>query len=109
MASNSMEQVAFSCYGVELLVDAPGTDICRRLQDALPSEFAVPSPSGSTVVSYAVTAGNLPGTADEPGYRVARNGIELCGDQTEEGAFQWVRQDIDSTVAQRSPEMVFVH
>ena len=69
----------------------------------------MPSPSGSTVVSYAVTAGILPGTADEPGYRVARNGIDLCGDQTEEGAFQWLRQDIDSTVAQRSPQMLFVH
>ena len=44
--SDSMEEVAFSCYGVEILVDAPGTDICRRLRDALPSEFAVPSPSG---------------------------------------------------------------
>ena len=59
--------------------------------------------------TYAVTAGILPGTADVPGYRVARNGIDLCGDQTEEGAFQWLRQDIDGTVAERSPQMLFVH
>ena len=68
VGSDSMEEVAFSCYGVEIrLVDAAGTDICRRLRDALPSEFAVPSPTGSTVVSYVVTAGILPGTADAAG------------------------------------------
>ena len=110
MGSDSMEEVAFPCYGVEIrLVDAAGTDICRRLRDALPSEFAVPSPPGSTVVSYVVTAGILPGTADQPAYRIARDGIDLRADQTEEGAFQWLRHDIDSTVVQHSRQMLFVH
>ena len=68
MGSDSMEELAFSCYGVEIrLVDAAGTDICRRLRDALPSEFAVPSSPGSTVVSYVVTAGILPGTSGSAG------------------------------------------
>jgi len=110
VGSDSMEEVAFSCYGVEIrLVDAARTDICRRLQDALPSEFAVPSPPGSTVVSYVVTAGILPGRADQPAYRIARDGIDLWADQTEEGVFQWLRQDIDNIVTQRSRQMLFVH
>jgi Rps23 Pro-64 3,4-dihydroxylase Tpa1-like proline 4-hydroxylase len=105
-----MEEVAFSCYGVEIrIVDAAGTDICRRLQDALPPEFAVPSPPGSTVVSYVVTAGIPPTTADQLAYRIARDGIDLFADQTEEGAFEWLREDIDSTVVQRSRQMLFVH
>jgi Rps23 Pro-64 3,4-dihydroxylase Tpa1-like proline 4-hydroxylase len=105
-----MEQVAFCCYGVEIRVaDAAGTDICRRLRDALPSEFTVHCPAGSTAVSYVLTAGILPGTADQPGYLIARDGIDLCPEPTEEGAFQCLRNDIDSTVAQRSPQMLFVH
>jgi hypothetical protein len=107
--SDSMEEVAFSCYGVEIrIVDAAGTDICRRLRDALPPEFAVPSPPGSTVVSYLVTA-RIPPTADQLAYRIARDEIDLCADQTEEGAFEWLREDIDSTVVQRSRQMLFVH
>ena len=66
-------------------------------------------PPGLTVVSYVVTTGILRGRADQPTYRIARDGIELCADQTEEGAFQWLRQDIDNTVAQRSRQMLFVH
>jgi Rps23 Pro-64 3,4-dihydroxylase Tpa1-like proline 4-hydroxylase len=105
-----MEEVAFSCYGVEIrLVDAAGSDICRRLRDALPSEFAVPSLSGSTVVSYLLTAGILPGTADQPAYCIARDGIDCWAEQTEEGAFEWLLHEIDSTVAQRSRQMLFVH
>jgi 2OG-Fe(II) oxygenase superfamily len=110
MDSDSTEEVLFSFYGVEIrIVDIAGTDICRRLRDALPSEVATPSQPGLTVVSYVVTSGIRPGTADQPAYRIACDGIDLYADQTEEGAFQWLRQDIDSTVAQRSHQMLFVH
>jgi Rps23 Pro-64 3,4-dihydroxylase Tpa1-like proline 4-hydroxylase len=103
-------EVAFSCYGVEIrLVDAARTDMCRRLRDALPSEFAVPYAPGTTVVSYVVTPGILRGRADQPAYRISRDGIDICADQTEEEAFQCLRQDIDNTVAVRSHQMLFIH
>ena len=109
VGSDSTEKLAISCYGVEIhLVDAARTDICPRLRDAL-VEFAAPSAPGSTVVSYIVTVGTRPGTADRPEYRIARDGLDLRAEQTEEGTFQWLRHDIDSTVAQRSRQMLFVH
>jgi SM-20-related protein len=109
-SSDKMKELTFFCYGVEIrLVDAAGTEICQRLRDAFPSEFAVPSPPGSMVTSYVITAGILPGAADQPAYCIARDGIDLWAEQTEEGAFEWLRQDFDSTVVQGSRQMLFVH
>jgi Rps23 Pro-64 3,4-dihydroxylase Tpa1-like proline 4-hydroxylase len=111
VGSDSMEEVVFSCYGVEIrLVDDAATDICQRLRDALPSEVSVPSPCDAmVVVSYAITAAILPDTTNQLAYRIARDGINLRVEQTEEGAFQWLRRDIDCTVSQCSRQMLFVH
>ena len=110
MAPDSREELAFSCYGVEIrLVVAAGTDICQRLRDVLPPEFAGTSSPGSTVVSYVVTAGILPGTTDQPAYIITRDRIYVCAEQTEEGAFRCLRHEIDNAVAQRSRQMLFVH
>jgi Rps23 Pro-64 3,4-dihydroxylase Tpa1-like proline 4-hydroxylase len=110
VGSNSMEELAFSCYRVNIrLVDAGSTDICQRLRDALPPEFAAPSSPRLTTVSYVVTSAILPGRAGQPEYRIARDGIDVRAEQTQEGVFQWLRRDIDCTVAQCSPEMLFVH
>ena len=105
-----MKELALACYGVEVrLVDPVGAGLCQRLRDTLPPEFAASSGPGSTVVSYVVTAGRLPGTAEHTGYRISRDGVEVFAAATEDGVFQWLCQDIDNTVAQRSSRMLFVH
>ena len=105
-----MEELALSCYDVEVrLVDAAGAGLCQRLRDTLPPEFAAPSGPGSAVVSYVVTAGTLPGTAEHPGYRITCDGAEVFAAATEEDVFRWLCQDIDNAVAQRSRQMLFVH
>jgi 2OG-Fe(II) oxygenase superfamily len=110
MDSDGTDEVLFCFYGVEIrIVDIAGTDICRRLREALPAEVAAPSQPGSTLVSYIVTGGIFQGAADQTAFRIARDETSFYTDQTEEGAFQWLRQDIDSTVAQRSRQMLFVH
>jgi len=106
----SVEGVFFSFYGVQIRIfDTADTDICRRLRDSLPAEVAAPFEPSSPLVSYSVTAGIFRDTADLTTYRISRDGTHLYADQTEEGAFQWLRQDIESTVAQRSRQMLFVH
>jgi Rps23 Pro-64 3,4-dihydroxylase Tpa1-like proline 4-hydroxylase len=105
-----MEKLALACYGVEIcIIDAAGAGLCQRLRDTLPPEFAVPSGPGSAVVSYVVTAGTVPGTAERPGYRISCDGVEVFAAATEEDVFRWLCQDIDNTVAQRSRRMLFVH
>ena len=105
-----MEESAFSCYSVEVrLVEAAGAGLGRRLRDVLPPEFVVPSRPGSTVVSYGVTADMLPGNTEETGYTVTCDGTEVFAAATEDSVFQWLRQDIDTTVSQRSRQMLFVH
>ena len=105
-----MEELALSCYDVEVrLVDAAGVGLCQRLRDTLPPEFAAPSGPGSAVVSYVVTAGTLPGTAEHPGYRITCDGVEVFAAATEEDVFRWLCQDIDNAVARRSHQMLFVH
>ena len=105
-----MKELALSCYGVEVrLVDASGAELCQRLRDALPPEFAAPSGPGSAVVSYVVTVGALPGTAEHPGYSVTCHGVEVFAAATEEDVVQWLCQDIDNTMARRSRQMLFVH
>jgi Rps23 Pro-64 3,4-dihydroxylase Tpa1-like proline 4-hydroxylase len=105
-----MQELALSCYGVEVrLVDASGADLCQRLRDTLPPEFTAPSRPGSAGVSYVVTGGALPGTAEHPGYAVMCHGGEVFAAATDEDVVQWLCQDIDTTVAQRSRQMLFVH
>ena len=105
-----MKELALSCYGVEVrLVDASGAELCQRLRDTLPPEFAAPAGPGSAVVSYVVTGGALSGTAEPPGYSVTCHGGEVFAAATEEDVVQWLCQDIDNTVAQRSRQMLFVH
>jgi 2OG-Fe(II) oxygenase superfamily len=104
-----MDTLSLSCYGVEVnLVDAAGAELCERLRGTLPPEFA-PSGPGLAAVSYVVAAGTLPGTAEPPGYRITRDGVEVFAAVTEEDVFQWLCQDFDNTVAQRSRRMLFVH
>src|SRR5262249_34730553 len=72
---NSIEEVLFSFYGVQIrIIDPAGTDICRRLREALPAEVAAPSQPGSTLVSYIVTAGIFQGAAEQTAFRIARDG-----------------------------------
>jgi Rps23 Pro-64 3,4-dihydroxylase Tpa1-like proline 4-hydroxylase len=105
-----MQESAFSCYGVDVrLAEVAGGGLGRRLRDALPPEFVVPSRPGSTAVSYAVTADTLPGNAEDAGYRVTCDGTEVFAAATEDSVFQWLRQDIDKSVSQRSRQMLFVH
>jgi hypothetical protein len=62
------------------------------------------------VVSYTVIAGTPPGTADYPGYRIIREGFKvLFAAATGEEVVEWLRQDIDAALAQRSRQMLFVH
>ena len=56
-----------------------------------------------------MTVGALPGTAEPPGYSVTCHGSEVFAAATEEDVVQWLCQDIDNTVAQRSRQMLFVH
>ena len=105
-----MEELALACYDVEVrLRDAAGVGLCQRLRDVLPPEFAAPSGSGSAVVSYVVIADTSPESAEDPGYRVTRDGVEVFAAATDEEVLQWLCQDIDSTLAQRSRQMLFVH
>ena len=105
-----MEELALSCYGVEIcLVDAAGAKLRQRLRDTLPPEFVALSRPGSPVISYVVTADRLPGTAEHLGYCITCDGVEVFAAATEEDVFQWLCQDIDNTVAQRSRQMLFVH
>ncbi len=61
------------------------------------------------MVSYVVTAVTLPGTAERTEYRITRDGVEAFAAATEEDVFRWLCQDIDTAVAQRSQQMLFVH
>ena len=69
------EEITTSCYGLEVrVVDAAGAELCQRLRDTLPPEFAVGAGAASGVFSYLVTIGTQPVTAEHPGYRVSRDG-----------------------------------
>ena len=68
-----------------------------------------PHRPGSTVVSYAVNLDTQPGNAAEARYSVTCDGTEVFAATTEDSVFQWLRQDIDTTVSQRSRQMLFVH
>ena len=73
-----MDTLALSCYGVEIrIVDAAGATLCQRLRETLPPEFAVRPDQDRTVVSYVVTADAVPATAEHPGYRITRDGVEV--------------------------------
>jgi hypothetical protein len=103
------EEITTSRYGVEVrVVDAAGAELCQRLRDTLPPEFAGVPGAASVVVSYVVTVGTQP-AAEHPGYRVSRDGSPALATATEEHVFTWLCQDVDSTVAQRSRQMLFVH
>lgn len=105
-----MEELVLSRYGVQVhLVDAAGTDLCQRLRDTFPREFAAPSGAGSVVVSYVVTADALRGAVEHPRYSVSRDKVAVFAPATEEEVFQWLWQDIDSAVAERTRQMLFVH
>jgi hypothetical protein len=104
------EEITTSRYGVAVrVVDAAGTELCQRLRDTLPPEFAGVAGAASGVVSYVVTVGPQPVAAEHPGYRVSRDGSAAFTAAREEDVFTWLCQDIDSTVAQRSRQMLFVH
>ena len=99
-----MEEVTATCYGVEVrIVDAAGAELCRRMREALAPEFRFAADEGSIAVSYLVTL-------DAPsGYRISRDGAAVFASPTEGHVFTWLCQDIDNTIAQRSPEKLFVH
>ena len=97
------EEITTSRYDVEVrVVDAAGAELCQRLRDTLPPEFAAVAGAASVVVSYLVTVGTQPVTAEHPGYRVSRDGSAVFAAATEEDVFAWLCQDIDNAVAQRS-------
>ena len=81
------EELALACYGVEVrVVDAAGLELCQRLRDALPPEFVAPSEPAEALVAYVVTAGVLPGTAEDTEYLIACDGVEVFaayGDELE--------------------------
>ena len=105
-----MKKLALSCYGVEIcIIDDARAGLCQRLRDSLAPEFTAPSEPGTAAVSYVVTAVTLPGTAERTEYRITRDGAEAFGAATEEDVFRWLCQDIDTTVAQRSQQMLFMH
>ena len=105
-----MESLAVSCYGVEVRVsDTAGAGVCRRLRDTLAPEFVASSGPGSSAISYVVATDPATAGAEDPGYRVTRDGSEVFSAASEEDVFRWLLQDIDSTVAQRSDGMLFVH
>ena len=104
-----MEELAFSCYGVEVhLADAAGLGLCRHLRETLPPEFATFRGPAFAAISYAVTAETPP---ERAGYRVSRDGIEVLAvsAEREEHLVRWLKHDIDNCVARRSPQMLFVH
>ena len=105
-----MESLSLYCYGVEVRVtDAAGAGLCRRLRDTLAPEFVASSGPGSPAASYVVTTDPAPADAEGSEYRVARDESSMFSAATEEDVFRWLCQDIDSTVAQRSNRMLFVH
>jgi Rps23 Pro-64 3,4-dihydroxylase Tpa1-like proline 4-hydroxylase len=104
-----MEELALSCYGLEVRLDAAGAGLCRRVQDTLPPEFAAPREAGTEVVSYVVTAEALAGTGERFAFRVTCNGFEGFAAQTEEEVLQWLHEHIDNTIARRSRQKLFVH
>jgi hypothetical protein len=104
------EELALACYGVEVrVVDAAGLGLCQRLRDTLPPEFVAPSEPTEAVVTYVVTAGVLPETAEPPEHLISCNGEAVFATAMEEELFAWLRHDIDDTVARRSSQLVFVH
>jgi Rps23 Pro-64 3,4-dihydroxylase Tpa1-like proline 4-hydroxylase len=105
-----MKSLALSCYGVEVRVsDAAGAGVCRRLRDILAPEFVASSGPWSSAISYVVATDPATAGAEDPGYSVTRDGSEVFSAASEEDVFRWLLQDIDSTVAQRSDGMLFVH
>jgi hypothetical protein len=110
MKSPPTQELATSCYGVEVrVVDATGAELCQRLRHTLAPEFAVGGGAAPVVVSYLVTLGMEPPTAEPLRYRVSRDGSPAFAAATDEQVFAWLCQDIDNAVAQRSRQMLFVH
>src|SRR5262245_63118361 len=104
-----ISEITASCYGIEVrIVAAAGADLCQRIRDTLPPEFSVGACAASVAVSYHVAVDTEP-IAEDPGYRVSRDGSVVFAAATDEDVFAWLCQDIDNTVAQRSPQMLFVH
>jgi Rps23 Pro-64 3,4-dihydroxylase Tpa1-like proline 4-hydroxylase len=105
-----MEELVLDFYGVEVRVsNTTGAQLCQRLRDTFPPEFADSSGAATEGVSYVLSARALPGNTACSGYIVSRDGIQVFDTAREEEALQWLCQDIDSTVAQRSRQMLFVH
>src|SRR5262249_17082640 len=96
------------CYGLEVrVIDVAGTELCRRLHDTLPPEFTGTSELTKAVVSYSVT--HDLGIGGGTGYRVTCQGVEAFESSEEQEVLHWLGQHIDSTVARRSGQMLFVH
>jgi hypothetical protein len=105
-----VEELDLSYYGVHVhFVDAAGTELCSRLRETFPREDAAPSGSAVIPVSYVVTAGTPPGTEEHARYAASRDGVEVFSPATEEDVFRWLWHDIDLALAERSPQMLFVH
>jgi FkbM family methyltransferase len=103
-----MEELRFSCYGVEVrLTDGAGLGLCQQLRDTLPSEFATLNGPASVAISYTVTVD----TPERACYRVIRDGVEVFAlpEEREDDLFPWLEHDIDSSIAERSPWMLFTH
>ena len=104
-----MEELAVSCYGVEIrLVDAANAGVCERLRAVLAPEFGAPVGGDSDLVSYLISVGSGE-TAEEPEYQVTRDGEEVLTSAPEDELLWWLRQDFDTSVARRSRELLFVH
>jgi predicted 2-oxoglutarate/Fe(II)-dependent dioxygenase YbiX len=107
--SFASQELMLSCYGVEIrVVDAAGLGACDRLRATLPLEFVVSGDLSALAVTYVVTAGS----ADEAGsdaYHVTCNEEHRHQGSEREGMLRWLGSEIDRTVAEHSPEGLFVH
>ena len=104
------DTLALSGYGIAIrLVDASGDDLLGRLGDTLPPELVSCATLDGRAVSYVVTVDTRRHAGGRRGYRVTREGVEVCGAAADEDVLEWLRRDIDVTVVQGSPEMLFVH
>jgi hypothetical protein len=86
------------------VVDAAGTGVCAGLARCLPPPAAGPGTPGASV-EYRVE--RRPGASG--GYRVRRDGAVAASAGTADEAVRWLAGDIDSAIAERSPDALFVH
>jgi Rps23 Pro-64 3,4-dihydroxylase Tpa1-like proline 4-hydroxylase len=98
------ETLTLCCCNIEIrIIDNAELGLCQRLGESLPPEFTVPGGTSEIAVTYVV----MQSEASE--FLVTCDDTTLFATDEEEEVYEWLRRDIDLTVARRAPQRLFVH